>query len=138
MKKFLAALVCSLPLAMQTTVSVAEDLSLEPEAIEGLFPGHYEAQVAGGYRLLIAAKSDGTMMGRAFGREDKGKWVIKDEELCISWRSWTRGKYKCGSIMQNGEWYVATNTQDGETMKFKPVSKREVYSASVNTARVRD
>jgi hypothetical protein len=45
---------------------------MEPEAIAALFPGHYEARVAGGYKLMIAAKEDGSMMGRAFGREDKG------------------------------------------------------------------
>ena len=116
----------------------SDETTLQTTALEGLFPGHYEARVAGGYRLLIAAKEDGTMLGRAFGKEDKGKWVVKDEELCISWRSWTRGKYKCGTITQNGEWFVATNTKDGETMQFKPVDKREVYTAQIGRKAARD
>jgi hypothetical protein len=49
----------------------ADEVSLEPEAIAALFPGHYEARVAGGYKLMIAAREDGSMMGRAFGREDR-------------------------------------------------------------------
>ncbi|MGB5214758.1 MAG: hypothetical protein WBN88_14065 [Anderseniella sp.] len=116
----------------------ADELSMEPDALEGLFPGHYEAHVAGGYRLLISAKDDGTMLGRAFGKEDKGAWVIKDEELCIAWRSWTRGKYKCGAITQNGDWFVATNSKNGETMKFKAINKRDVYTARVGRRASRD
>jgi len=119
-------------------VPVDDELSLEPDALEGLFPGHYEARVAGGYRLLIAAKEDGTMLGRAFGKEDSGLWVIKDEELCISWRSWTRGEYKCGAITQNGDWFVATNSKNGETMMFKAINKREVYTARVGRRVARD
>ena len=115
-----------------------DELSMEPDALEGLFPGHYEARVAGGYRLLISAKDDGTMLGRAFGKEDKGMWVIKNEELCIAWRSWTRGKYKCGAITRNGDWFVATNSKNGETMKFKAINKRDVYAARVGRRVSRD
>jgi hypothetical protein len=116
----------------------ADELSMEPDALEGLFPGHYEAHVAGGYRLLISAKDDGTMLGRAFGKEDKGVWVIKGEELCIAWRSWTSGKYKCGAITQNGDWFVATNSENGETMKFKAINKRDVYAARVGRRASKD
>ncbi len=125
-------------LAEQLDAVPVDQLSMEPDALEGLFPGTYEARVAGGYRLLIAANDDGTMLGRAFGKEDKGLWVIKDEELCISWRSWTRGEYKCGAISQNGDWFVATNSKDGETMMFKAIDKREVYTARVGRRVARD
>jgi|GEM_PF-2721398 len=139
----IAATMFALPLAgavqaEQPAAVPVEQLSLEPDFLEGLFPGHYEARVAGGYRLLIAANDDGTMLGRAFGKEDRGLWVIKDEELCIAWRSWTRGQYKCGAITQNGEWFVATNSQNGETMMFKPINKREVYTARVGRRASRD
>jgi len=146
MKKLIlaiAAAVLALPFAgavqaEQPAAIPADQLSMEPDALEGLFPGYYEARVAGGYTLLIAAKDDGTMLGRAFGKEDHGVWVIKDEELCIAWRSWTRGQYKCGTITQNGAWYVATNSQDGETMMFKPIDKRSVYTARVGRRVSRD
>ncbi len=124
--------------AEQPADSQADELSMESEALEGLFPGHYEARVAGGYRLLISANDDGTMLGRAFGKEDKGVWVIKDQELCIAWRSWTRGEYKCGAITQNGDWFVATNSKNGETMKFKAINKRDVYAARVGRRASRD
>lgn len=124
--------------AEQPAAVPAVELSMEPDALEGLFPGHYEARVAGGYRLLISAKEDGTMLGRAFGKEDNGVWLIKDEELCIAWRSWTRGEYKCGAITQNGDWFVATNSKNGETMKFKAISKRDVYAARVGRRASRD
>lgn len=124
--------------AEQSAGAPAGELSMEPDALEGLFPGHYEAHVTGGYRLLISAKGDGTMLGRAFGKEDKGLWVIKDEELCIAWRSWTSGKYKCGAITQNGDWFVATNSKNGETMKFKAINKRDVYAARVGRRASKD
>ena len=118
-------------IAVTSLPAAAEDLSLEPEAIAALFPGHYEARVAGGYRLLIAAKEDGSMMGRAFGKEDKGAWKLEDNKLCVAWRSWTRGKFKCGSITQNGDWFVATNAEDGDTMQFRPVDRKVVMAAQV-------
>ncbi len=124
--------------AEQPAGAPADELSMESNALEGLFPGHYEARVAGGYRLLISAKGDGTMLGRAFGKEDRGVWVIKNEQLCIAWRSWTRGKYKCGAITQNGKWFVATNSKNGETMKFRAVNKRDVYTARVGRRASRD
>ena len=118
--------------------AAANDLTLEPEAINALFPGHYEARVAGGYKLLIAAREDGSMMGRAFGKEDKGAWKLVDGQLCVAWRSWTRGKFKCGSIVQNGEWFVATNAEGSDTMHFRPVDKRTVVSVQVGRRSVSD
>ena len=118
-------------IAVFSLPAAADDLSLEPEAIAALFPGHYEARVAGGYRLLIAAKEDGSMMGRAFGKEDKGAWKLEDNKLCVAWRSWTRGKFKCGSIVQNGDWYVATNAEGSDTMQFRPVDRKVVMSVQV-------
>jgi len=139
MKKMVLAVAVSLSVAgFSGYAQAGEQLALEQQALESLFPGHYEARVAGGYRMLIAAKDDGTMMGRAFGKEDKGQWVIRDEELCIAWSSWTRGKYKCGSITQNGDWFVATNSEDGEKMKFKAVDRREVYAARIGRKAARD
>jgi hypothetical protein len=109
----------------------ADEVSLEPEAIAALFPGHYEARVAGGYKLMIAAREDGSMMGRAFGREDRGQWKLEDNRLCVAWRSWTSGKFKCGSIAQHGDWFVATSERGDKTMKFRAVDKRTVMSTKV-------
>lgn len=135
-KSFAAALAAAAIFAVPA--AHADELALEPEAIAALFPGHYEARVAGGYRLLIAAKEDGSMLGRAFGREDKGAWKLEDNKLCVAWRSWTRGKFKCGSIVQNGGWYVATNDKDGDKMQFRPVDKREMMTAEVGRKAGRD
>jgi hypothetical protein len=137
------ALATVLPL-IGTTNLVAEELateqqmSLEPEALARLFPGHYEALVAGGYKLMIAAREDGPKMGRAFGRQDEGAWKVADNQLCVAWRSWTRGEFQCGSIVQHGEWFVATNERSGDTMKFKPVNKAEVYNVRVGRRVARD
>jgi hypothetical protein len=133
--KLPALAVFAAAIAVFSLPATADDLSLEPEAITALFPGHYEARVAGGYRLLIAAKEDGSLMGRAFGKEDKGAWKLEDNKLCVAWRSWTRGKFRCGSIVQNGDWYVATNAEDGDTMQFRPVDKRVVMAAEVGRTR---
>lgn len=127
-KTFAAVLAAGIALAAPAN---AEEMALEPEAIAALFPGHYEARVAGGYKLLIAAREDGSMMGRAFGREDKGQWKLVDNQLCVAWRSWTSGKFKCGSIAQHGDWFVATSEKGDKTMKFRAVDKRTVMSAQV-------
>jgi hypothetical protein len=101
-------------------------------SIAGLFPGYYEAQVQG-YTLLISATTDGSLHGKAFGREDTGRWQIVGDRLCVSWSQWTKGKNKCGDIVRNGSWYVATNAAEGEVLRFTAI-KAGAFENMVATA----
>ncbi len=112
----------------------AGEVSLKADAIQQLFPGYYQAEVYGGYTLLIHAKSGGKLEGKAFGREDKGKWTIVGDRLCVSWKSWTKGQSKCGDIVRAGDWFIARNQKEGQLLRFTAVAsdkfEQQVASAS--------
>ncbi len=108
----------------------AGSISLNGASIQNLFPGYYKAEVMGGYTLLISAKSNGRLEGKAFGREDKGNWTIVGNRLCVSWKRWTSGKTKCGDITRSGSWYVARNDNDGQLLRFTAI-RADSYSQQV-------
>jgi hypothetical protein len=110
----------------------AGEASLTAASIQRLFPGYYEAEVQGGYTLLISAKTAGRLHGKAFGREDEGKWTIVGNELCVSWKSWTNGETKCGEIARAGDWYIARNQQDGQLLRFTAIGA-DTFSQQVAT-----
>lgn len=116
----------------------AGQATLDASAIQALFPGHYEASVAGGYILLISAHGDGSLDGRAFGREDKGRWEIAGDRLCVSWSQWTKGKPKCGDIAQVGSWFTATNAEDGEMLRFRATTPEAILQKTAQATRTRD
>jgi hypothetical protein len=105
----------------------AGDQSLDASAIHGLFPGYYHAEVMGGYELLIAAKSNGRLQGKAFGAEDKGRWTVVGNRLCVSWSHWTDGKSKCGNIVRTGRWYVARDDKNEQLLRFTAMRADAFY-----------
>lgn len=73
MKIALTAASAAMAFACFLAPAHAGEVSLNAASIQQLFPGYYQAEVYGGYTLLIHAKTGGKLEGKAFGREDKGK-----------------------------------------------------------------
>ena len=105
-------------LSMLAKPAHAGEPELDAGQIASLFPGQYEARIKG-YTVRFAGDTGGRLVGRAFGREDHGIWFVQGDSLCVSWRQWTRGQSKCGSIARQGGWLVASN-DSGEMLRFKP------------------
>ncbi len=103
MRKIALMLIAIAATGAPSPVSADETL-VRGAPLHGLFPGYYEAKVLGGYTLMIAARADGRLDGSAFGRQDKGRWSIVGDRVCIAWRRWTSGEDKCGRIAQDGIW----------------------------------
>lgn len=103
--------------AALTLAAGAEAGSLGKGEVTKLFPGQFEAQVKG-YRVSFNGTRGGTLSGRAFGQQDKGRWYMQGSSLCVVWNKWTKGKAQCGEIQRQGGWYVAMNN-DGEVLKFR-------------------
>ncbi len=98
-----------------------EVAALAAEELQQLFPGKYEAEVAG-YDMLITGSSNGTLKGQAFSRKDDGRWWVNEGALCVAWSNWTDGKPMCGVITRQGEWYFSQNKK-GEGMRFRRVEE---------------
>lgn len=99
----------------------SQEAPLVAEDIQQLFPGNYEAEVAG-YDMLITGSSNGLLQGQAFSRKDDGRWWVADDTLCVSWSNWTDGKPMCGVITQKGDWYFSQNDK-GEGMRFRRIQE---------------
>ena len=90
---------------------------LDSNWIKDLFPGIYEAKVQG-TMVNFAGYSNGWLNGATRFDQDRGRWYVQGDQLCVSWEKWTSGKAMCGSISQAGGWFVATG-DTGEVLKFR-------------------
>lgn len=112
-----SVLIATAGAGMMLAASVANAGALNGPAIKGLFPGSFEAHVQG-YRVSFVASKSGGLKGVAYGQQDQGRWFVKGNSLCVTWKRWTKGQAKCGAIAQQGGWYVAHNGS-GEMLKFR-------------------
>lgn len=78
--------------------------------IRSLFPGTFEARVGGVLPLIIRASGSGALKGKLLiaGKSDRGRWQVRSDKLCISWRKWMDGRTTCGYVHRAGSWYVST------------------------------
>lgn len=73
---------------------------LKAPAIRKMIPGRYEAS-AFGFRFDIQLYRDGAVLGR-FGKwQDKGRWSIRDDKLCIALSDWTDNAFRCAPILKS-------------------------------------
>lgn len=91
--------------------------NLDGGAIKRLFPGYFEAKVQG-YTIHFMGLGNGRLKGEAYGREDRGRWFVKGDTLCVAWERWTKSQAKCGAIAQQAGWFVASDGE-GEMLKFR-------------------
>lgn len=85
--------------------------------IARIFPGQFEAKVKG-YRVFFTGTKGGKLNGVAYGQQDSGRWFVKGTSLCVTFTRWTKGEAKCGTISQQGGWFVASSGE-GEVLKFR-------------------
>lgn len=112
--KLAVAVTCLGLLAPQGSAT-ADDL--DGNWIKELFPGNYEAKVQG-TMVIFAGYSNGWLNGATRFAQDRGRWYVQGDQLCMSWEKWTSGKAMCGSISQAGGWFIATG-DTGEVLKFR-------------------
>ena len=67
-----------------------------------------------GKHARVRVNRDGTLIARSGTRVDVGRWRVKGNRLCVAFRVWTRGKYKCGTVERQGSWYVGLRKKNGE------------------------
>ena len=82
---------------------------LAGKELRTLLPGIFVGTLNGSWKLKIRAKPDGTIVGWAVGRTDHGKWVIRNNMLCVAWNNWTSGRSKCTKVAKSGNWLEANS-----------------------------
>lgn len=80
----------------------------ELKRLSGVFHAEWK-----GRKARVQLKRDGTLVARSGTKMDVGRWRVEGNQLCVSFRVWTRGKYKCGTVERHGAWYVGLRKKDG-------------------------
>ncbi len=103
----LARAICSLGLLVSTLTGGAAfaDAPMTAQEIIRLAPGTFKAVVKGKYELTVTLTRDGTAVGMAQGLEDRGRWTVRNDELCIVLPTWTRGRVECSTVVADNGWY---------------------------------
>ncbi len=66
-----------------------------------------------GRKARVKVNRDGTLLARTGNKVDTGRWHVRGRELCVSFKVWTRGRYKCGTVERQGRWLVGLRKKDG-------------------------
>ncbi len=66
-----------------------------------------------GKKARVQIFRNGTLRARQANRVDVGRWHVKGNRLCVSFKVWTHGKYKCGTLEKKGGWYVGLRNSKG-------------------------
>lgn len=86
-------------------VAVAEKRYLSAAELKKL-RGVYHAIWNNKYKAKVQLFADGRVLARSGTRVDTGRWKVRGNALCVAFRTWTHGRYKCGLVARgrNG-WY---------------------------------
>lgn len=101
---FLAGLFCCVAAAPATA-----DEPLSQQEILRLFPGTFHAVVRGKFDVKVTLSRDGAIVGRVPGLEDRGRWTVRDDQLCIVMPSMTQGRVECSAVVADNGWYRGRN-----------------------------
>ncbi len=66
-----------------------------------------------GHRARVKIARDGTLRAVSDNRFDEGRWKVEGDVLCVSFKVWTKGRYKCGRVYRNGRWFEGLYRKDG-------------------------
>jgi len=56
---------------------------------------------------------NGTLRARYTNKVDVGRWRLRGNVMCVSFRVWTHGKPKCGTVVRKGAWLVGLKNSKG-------------------------
>ena len=97
--------ICGLGFLAACVSSAAADETMSARQILKLAPGTFQAVVKGKYQLTVVLGRDGSAVGKAQGMTDKGRWTVRNNQLCIVLPTWTRGQVKCSTVIADNGWY---------------------------------
>ena len=67
------------------------------------------------HQAKVQLHADGRIIARSGNKVDTGRWKVDGNALCVAFRSWTHGRYKCGLVARAGNgWFVGMFRKNGE------------------------
>ncbi len=94
--------------------SLADGVSARPVsgAVLKKMHGIYHA-VWKGKKARVQLFSNGTLRAQYSNKIDVGRWSVRGNVLCVSFRVWTHGKSKCGTLQRKGGWLIGLPNSKG-------------------------
>jgi hypothetical protein len=96
-------------LAIMAAAPASADEPMTAQEILRLAPGTFHAVVKGKFQLVVTLSRDGAAVGKIPGQEDRGRWTVRDNQLCIVLPTWTNGKVECSRVVADNGWYRGRN-----------------------------
>ena len=110
-KGIIAAIVMAVLLApVATTAHAGRTLTgAELKRLGGVYRAVWKEK----HKARVHVRRDGTLLARSGPRTDVGRWKVEGNRLCVAFRVWTKGRYKCGTVERRGRWLVGLRKADG-------------------------
>ncbi len=109
MKKLLALVsLCAIAL---TTVSAAQARPVPGSVLKKLRGVHLAYWK--GKKARVQLFANGTLRAQHSNKIDVGRWSVKGNVMCVTFKVWTHNKPKCGTVEQHGPWYIGLKNSKG-------------------------
>lgn len=106
MKRLATAIVVS-GLFGLTALPAQSSGKLSGAELKKIIPGAYTISVYG-FAIRFNVRKGGTLKATFQDTSDTGKWSVRGDKLCISFKTWTDGKPSCSNIRYDGKkWFTA-------------------------------
>lgn len=96
-----------------SSISASAGGQVSNTELRKLVPGNFVAIVHGSVTVTFTAKDNGVLIGQMPGKQDSGRWSLKNGQICIMLSNWTSGKATCSTVIAENGWYR------GQGVKFR-------------------
>jgi hypothetical protein len=86
----------------------------ELKRLKGVYTAYWKK-----HRARVKLNSDGTLRAVSENRFDEGRWKVEGDRLCVSFRVWTKGRFKCGRVYRRGGWYEGLYKNGRPRLRFR-------------------
>jgi len=80
----------------------------ELRKLHGVYTAYWK-----GRKAKVQIFGNGTLRAQYTNKIDVGRWKVKGDVLCVSFRVWTHGKPKCSTVEREGGWLVGLRNSKG-------------------------
>jgi hypothetical protein len=112
--RFLAVLVLFVLMTGSAKAEEPYGRKLDEAALRSLAPGDYVGSYKDKLALQIHLKPDGKVSGTVDGERHRGKWRIRNGEICITVLVIILRKTKCSPVFYDGDRYFGMFNKSGK------------------------
>ncbi len=108
---------CLMTLIGTSSATAAQRLS--GDQIRALFRGVINGLYKNETVVKAKATRNGDLIAWFEGKVDTGTWKVVNNQVCVAFKVWTSGKFKCRFVERQGNWYLAVNNKGKSKFRFQ-------------------